>query len=103
MEEAQVLNALPFVVSHDQTVRCLLAIELSKKSWIVAVNWPLVDKIGRHSLEACDWKGLLERIERIRMRVTRELNRPVEVISCYEAGYDGFWLHRLLEARGVRN
>jgi transposase len=63
----------------------------------------LVDGIGRYSLEVCDWKGLLERIERIRMRVARELNRPVELISCYEAGYDGFWLHRLLEAHGVRN
>ena len=27
----------------------------------------------------------------------------MEMISCYEAGYDGFWLHRLLEAHGVRN
>jgi transposase len=24
-------------------------------------------------------------------------------VSCYEAGYDGFWLHRLLEAHGIRN
>src|SRR5262249_56455702 len=56
-----------------------------------------------HLLEGWDWKGLLERIELTRMRVVRELNRPVEVISCYEAGYDGFWLHRLLEAHGVRN
>ena len=24
------------------------------------------------------------------MRVAAELNRPVEVISCYEAGYEGF-------------
>jgi transposase len=41
-------------------------------------------------------------MERIRMRVIQELKRPVEVISCYEAGYDGFWLHRLLEAHGFR-
>jgi transposase len=27
----------------------------------------------------------------------------VEIVSCYEAGYDGFWLHRLLEAHGIRN
>jgi transposase len=101
--EAQTANTLASVASHDETVRCLLAIELSKKSWIIAANSPLVDRIGRYSLEACDWKGLVERIERIRMRVARELNRPVEVISCYEAGYDGFWLHRLLEAHGVRN
>src|SRR5262245_41357589 len=23
------------------------------------------------------------------------MKKPVEIISCYEAGYDGFWLHRL--------
>jgi hypothetical protein len=27
----------------------------------------------------------------------------VQVVSCYEAGYDGFWLHRFLEARGIIN
>jgi hypothetical protein len=35
---------------------------LSKKSWIIAANSPLVDRIGRYRLEACGWKGLLERI-----------------------------------------
>jgi transposase len=25
------------------------------------------------------------------------------VVSCYEAGYDGFWLHRLLMAAGITN
>jgi hypothetical protein len=85
--------------AHDAIVPCLLAIELSKKSWIVAVNTPLSEKIGRYTLKGCDWKGLLELIEKIRARVARELNRPVEIILCYEAGYDGFWLHRLLEAQ----
>ena len=41
--------------------------------------------------------------ERIRTRVARETKKRVEIISCYEAGYDGFWLHRLLEAHGIRN
>ncbi len=100
--EARTVNNPPSAASHDETVRCVLAIELSKKSWIVAVNTPLSDKVSRHTLEACDWKGLLELIARIRTRVMA-LNRPVEVVSCYEAGYDGFWLHRLLEAHGVRN
>jgi transposase len=101
--EARTLNHLPTAASHDGAVRCLLAIELSKKSWIVAVNTPLSDKISRHTLQAYDWKGLLELIERIRTRVSQTFSRPVEVISYYEAGYDGFWLHRLLEAHGVRN
>jgi len=35
--------------------------------------------------------------------IARELRKDVELVSCYEAGYDGFWLHRLLEAHGIRN
>ena len=101
--ETRTVNSLPLAAYHDGAVRCLLAIELSKKSWIVAVNTPLSDKVGRHTLRAGDWKGLLDLIARIRTRAVEALNRPVEVISCYEAGYDGFWLHRLLEAHGVRN
>jgi transposase len=76
---------------------------LSKKSWIVAVNTPLSDKISRYALEACDWKGFLDLCERIRTRVARETKKRVEIVSCYEAGYDGFWLRRLLEAHGIRN
>ena len=101
--EARTVNSPLPTVSRDETIRCLLAIELSKKSWIVAVNTPLADKVSRHTLEACDWKGLLELIARIRTRVIQALNRPVEVVSCYKAGYDGFWLHRLLETHGVCN
>ena len=100
--ETRTVNSLP-LADHDGAVRCLLAIELSKKSWIVAVNAPLSDKVGRHTLRAGDWKGLLDLITRIRTRVVEALNRPVEIISCYEAGYDGFWLHRVLAAHGVRN
>jgi transposase len=93
----------PPAASHDEAVRCLFAIELSKSSWIAGYSTPLSDKFSRHTLKACDWKGLLDLIDRVRTGVRRELGRPVEVITCYEAGYDGFWLHRLLEAHGVRN
>jgi hypothetical protein len=60
-------------------------------------------RCSRRTLKGCDWKGLLELIEEVRARVSRETGRAVEVISCYEAGYDGFWLHRQLEAHGIRN
>jgi len=101
--EARTVNNLPPAGTHDDAVRCLLAIELSKKSWIVAVNTPLSDKISRHTLKPGDGKELLDLCERIRTRVARETKKRVEIVSCYEAGYDGFWLHRLLEAHGIRN
>jgi hypothetical protein len=71
--------------------------------WVIAFNPPLSEKISRRTLKGCDWKGLLELIEEVRARVSRETGRAVEAISCYEAGYDGFWLHRQLEAHGIRN
>jgi transposase len=100
--EARTMS-LPPAASDDDAGQCLLAIELSKKSWIVAVNTPLSDKISRYTLKPGDWKELLKLSERIRTRVAGELKKRVDVVSCYEAGYDGFWLHRLLEAQGIRN
>jgi len=89
--------------THGETVRCLVAIELSKQSWVIGFITPLSSRISRRILSGGDWKGLLELIEEVRARVSREMGRTVEVMSCYEAGYDGFWLHRQLEAHGVRN
>src|SRR5579872_648083 len=96
------VNNLP-AATNDDAVRCLFAIELSKSSWIVAVNTPLADRISRHTVKAGDGTELIALMERIAVRVGRETGRRVEIVSCYEAGYDGFWLHRLLEAHGVRN
>jgi transposase len=87
----------------NEPARCFIAIELSKASWLVAVKTPLNNKASRYQLKACDGSALLKLIETIRVRVQRSLGRSVEMLSCYEAGYDGFWLHRLLEAHGVRN
>jgi transposase len=87
------VNNLP-AATHGETVRCLFAIELSKQSWVIGFNTPLSEKISRRTLSGCDWKGLLELIEGVRARVSREMGRAVAVMSCYEAGYDGFWLHR---------
>src|SRR6202162_1683034 len=96
------VNNLP-AATHGETVRCLFAIELSKQSWVIAFNTPVSEKTSRPTWRGGEWKGLLELIEEVRARVSRETGRAVEVISCYEAGYDGFWLHRQLEAHGIRN
>lgn len=101
--EARTVNNLPPAGTHDDAIYCVLAMELSKKSWIVAVNTPLSDKISRHTLKPGDGKELLDLCERIRTRVARETKKRVEMVSCYEAGYDGFWLHRLLQAHDIRN
>lgn len=68
-----------------RTIRSHLAIELGKR-----VGLSESEKIGRYPFRGCSWKELLELIEKIRLRVAREAKWPVEIISYYEAGYDGF-------------
>jgi transposase len=99
---ARTVSNLPAAM-HVETARCLFAIELSKQNWVIGFVTPLSAKISRRILSGGDWKALLDLIEEVRARVSRETGRTVDVISCYEAGYDGFWLHRLLEAHSIRN
>ena len=80
-----------------------VAIELSQKSWLVTLHSPDKDKLSRHKLEGGDHVELLALISRVRERAARALGGVPAVVSCYEAGYDGFWLHRLLLAAGITN
>ena len=80
-----------------------VAIELSQRSWLVTLHSPDQDKISHHKLEGGDYAGLLALIDRVRERAARALGGVPAVVSCYEAGYDGFWLHRLLLAAGITN
>src|SRR5205085_2512332 len=80
-----------------------VAIELSQKSWLVTLHSPDRDRISRHKLEGGDHAALLALIEKTRSRAEQKLGGSLRVASCYEAGYDGFWLHRLLLAAGIAN
>src|SRR4051812_19219306 len=80
-----------------------VAIELSRRSWLVTVHSPDRDRFSRHNVLGGDHAGLLALIERVRERAARRLGSAPAVVSCYEAGYDGFWLHRLLTAAGIIN
>jgi transposase len=80
-----------------------VAIELSQRTWLVTMHSPDRDRISRHKLPGGDHAGLLKLIEETCERAARKLGSRPEVVSCYEAGYDGFWLHRLLTQAGITN
>ena len=79
------------------------AIELSKKIWLVALWSPVVDRVSLHRLPAGDAKALLACLERAKASAQEALGQEVEIMSCFEAGYDGFWLHRVLTSAGITN
>jgi transposase len=55
----------------------------------------------RRKIESRDGKALLAQIAWAKQRLS--LADDARVVSCYEAGREGFWLHRFLEAQGVEN
>src|ERR1700691_5205036 len=81
--------------------RVLIAIELSVSSWFVAVRLPGSEKSRLHRVEGGDTTALLALIRDLRSRAETKLRHAADVACCFEAGRDGFWLHRLLAAQGV--
>lgn len=80
------------------------ALELSLKTWVVALRSTCSEKkVSLHEIPARDQEALFRLIDRARGELLKAGHREVEVLSCYEAGRDGFWLHRRLALRGVRN
>lgn len=76
-----------------------MALELSKATWKVGFEHQ-----GRRRIQNVpggDVSGLRGAIEQARRRLG--VPDEGEVRSCYEAGRDGFWLHRLLRDWGVEN
>ena len=80
-----------------------LAIELSASTWLVAAHVPGSEKPHLHRIDGGDTAALLALISSLRDRVARRLDTAIGVVCCFEAGRDGFWLHRLLTAHGVSN
>jgi len=89
------------IMGEDDTI--CLAIELSWTQWLVAAVVPGDGRLSRFSVPARDLRALLDLINKLRERARRALGRETAMASCYEAGRDGFWLHRWLLSVGVAN
>jgi transposase len=74
-----------------------LAFELSNRSWKLAFSSGLGQKPRMRSIPARDLQALTAEITAARARLRLPESAPL--ISCYEAGRDGFWLHRFLSTQ----
>lgn len=91
-------------ISSQAEAACVfIAIEVSKRDWLIAGHTPSDGRTSRHKCRGGDIQALLRVIERLRQREARAVRRPVRVICAHEAGYEGFWLHRQLVAAGIES
>jgi transposase len=76
-----------------------MALELSNEKWRLAFG----DRTRSRqvSIAAGDVAALTEQLSKVKEKWS--LAEDVQVVSCYEAGRDGFWLHRQLAELGIDN
>ena len=88
---------------HDTTpVRALfMACELSEKTWKLGFTTGHGQKPRERGFAARNQARLLQEVAQAKKRFGLPESAPV--VSCYEAGREGFWLHRFLQAHGITN
>ena len=88
------------VVCEYATVH--VAFELSKAKWKLGVILPGSPRMSRYTIDGGDLASLSKRLADLRAKAGVG-GKPVRILSCYEAGLDGHWLHRWLSDQGVIN
>jgi transposase len=78
-----------------------LACELGKKDWKLALTSGFAAVPWLQTVSSGDLAGIAHVIRAARQRFGLPLT--ARVLSCYEAGRDGFWIHRALGRCGVEN
>jgi transposase len=78
-----------------------VAFELGKKTWKMAMTTGLGIAPWLRTVPSGDLGAVAAVLTGARARFG--LPETARVLSCYEAGRDGFWIHRALRARGVEN
>lgn len=77
-----------------------IVFELSKAHWRLGLLLPGSQKVSHYTIAGGDLKALAARVAAARAKAERS-GKPVRILSCYEAGLDGHWLHRWLTEQGI--
>jgi transposase len=80
-----------------------VSLELSRSTWLVTSLSPNSAKMSKHTIAARDAPKLLALLARLRGRAVQIVGGSLNVAVIQEAGLDGFWVHRSLEANGIES
>ncbi len=83
---------------NEDTKTLYVAFELGEKDWKLAMSVDLHTRPRLRTLRSRNTRRLLEVLEKERLQLG-----ALQIVSCYEAGRDGFWLDRFLHSHGIDN
>ncbi len=81
-----------------------ISLELSQSKWLITSLSPGGgEKLSKFSLPASDVAGMLTRFAELQRKAEARTGRAFPLVVIQEAGLDGFWVHRVLEAEGIES
>lgn len=81
-----------------------VSLELSRSKWLItSVSPGGGEKMSKHAVAAEDIAGLLARFSELKRKAQGRTGRCFPIIVIQEAGLDGFWIHRVLQAEGIES
>ncbi|KRD52913.1 MULTISPECIES: IS110 family transposase [Sinorhizobium/Ensifer group] len=81
-----------------------VSLELSRSSWLITSLSPgSGEKMSKHSIDSGDIPELRLRFAQIQEKARLRTGRTFPIVTIQEAGLDGFWIHRVLEASGIES
>ena len=89
------------VQEHTTEGTLFVAFELSEKTWKLGFTTGHGQKPRERTEPARQQERVLDEIAHAKRRMG--LPASAAVVSCYEAGREGFWLHRFLQGHGITN
>jgi transposase len=100
-DEERIMTANHEAQFTTRGIRLHVSFELGWQEWKLAFTIGHGQAPRLRSIAARDLPGLLQEIAKAKRRFG--LPDDAAVVSCYEAGRDGFWLHRWLTSQGIAN
>ena len=88
---------------HSDPDAIFVSLELSRSRWLVTSMSPGSEKMSKHSVTGGDAGALLDLLARLQARTEQRTGASAKLVVIHEAGFDGFWIHRLLTANGIES
>ena len=81
-----------------------VSLELSRSTWLVTSLSPGGrEKMSKHAVGGGDVAGLLTRFRLLQDKAQARTGKLFAIVVIQEAGLDGFWIHRALEANNIES
>jgi transposase len=81
-----------------------VSLELSRSTWLITSLSPGGGaKMSKHAMRGGNVAGLLERFTQLREKARTRTGEVFPFVVIQEAGLDGFWIHRVLQAEGIES